>query len=93
MLEPAPVPASHSTAALKKCPAKRKQRVRKARINVPPPLAFDLLKVPGTALLTVVEVARAVRRSPQTVRLWHSQPDHIIKSQRGDDVFSSAPSA
>ena len=86
MPELEPVIAAQSTVP-KRRSAKRQRkqrRVHKARTGVPAPLMFDLLKVPRSAKLTTPEVAAAVRRSAQTVRLWRSQPDHIIKFKQVD---------
>ena len=79
--------AQRSTRVARAARKPKKKRVRarpNTELGVPPPLAFDLHKVPPTALLTVPEIAAAVRRSAQSVRLWACQPYHVIKFVRVD---------
>jgi hypothetical protein len=71
-------------AAKKPRTEQRKPRIRRARTGVPEPLDFDLTRKPRSTLLTVIEVAAAVRRSAQTVRMWGRQPDHPIKFRKVD---------
>jgi hypothetical protein len=80
---PEPFTAARSTAKKRRA-EQRKPRIRRARTGVPEPLDFDLTRKPRSALLTVIEVAAAVRRSAQTVRMWGRQPDHPIKFRKVD---------
>ena len=81
-------PADARFTAPKKRPKKqRKPRRRNGRSSArgtPPRLPFDLLTIPRSAMLTVPEVAAAVRRSAQSVRVWSSQPDHVLKFRKVD---------
>ena len=54
------------------------KRRRKNR-GVPPPAAFDVDTLPGSANLTALETAAVVRRTPGALEQWRRDPSHPLR--------------
>jgi hypothetical protein len=59
---------------------RKKPRVRFR--GVPPPLTFDLDKLPASTLLNDTEAAAACRRSKAALENWRRDPDHPLRWRR-----------
>jgi hypothetical protein len=73
------ISAANARAARK--PRKAKPRSRKSP-GIPPPVQFDLSKLPDDALLASVEVAAYLRKSVATVSAWRQNPNHALVWER-----------
>jgi hypothetical protein len=56
-----------------------KPRDRHGERSVPPPLEFDLFKLPDSTLITSRDVAAAGRWAVSTVETWRQRPKHPLK--------------
>jgi hypothetical protein len=52
--------------------------------GTPPPLAFDIAKLPASTLLTEREAAAVMRRPMATLEYWRQIPDHPLRWRRAN---------
>lgn len=71
-----PVDATGSTSPDQS--ATTTKRPRKNR-GVPPPARFDIDALPGSSILTALEAAAVIRRTPGALEQWRRNPDHPLK--------------